>query len=124
MFIKILRLGKDSVLRTVPNSDKQVLQFTAAYDVGYGDRKRTQWINVSYWGRGNDKLQQYLLKGVRVHAECNELFIEEWESNGEQKHMLKATAYNLTLIDRVEAQQSQQSNQEQSENPSLEDIPF
>jgi len=63
------RLGKDAELKQV--GDNQVLEFSVGSDVGYGDKKSTNWFNAGVWGKSAVALEQYLKKGqqVVVHGE-------------------------------------------------------
>lgn len=60
----ICRLGKDAEIKQL-QSGKTVISFSGACDVGYGDNKKTQWIDFSYF---TDKttIAQYLKKGTNV----------------------------------------------------------
>jgi len=59
------RLGRDAELRSTQSGEK-VLSFTVANDVGFGERKTTQWVSCSLWGQRGEKLQQYLTRGTQV----------------------------------------------------------
>lgn len=45
------RLGRDAEVRSTP-SGQTVLSVAVANDVGYGENKKTLWIRVSVWGKG------------------------------------------------------------------------
>ena len=65
---KIILLGnlvKDLEV-TVTKNDKLVGKTTLAVNEGYGDNKKTTFINLTIFGEICDKLQQYLLKGTGV----------------------------------------------------------
>lgn len=64
-FQELVRLGGDAVVRYTQNN-KAVLSFRAAYDIGWGDRKRTEWLDCSLWGDRGEKLAEYLKKGDQV----------------------------------------------------------
>lgn len=59
------RLGADGELRTTQSGEK-VLGFRVANDVGFGERKTTQWVDCSIWGRRAEALAQHLTKGKQV----------------------------------------------------------
>lgn len=58
------RLGGDAELKEVAES--QVLEFSVASDVGYGDKKTTNWFRCAIWGKRAEALEQYLKKGQQV----------------------------------------------------------
>ena len=65
---KVILLGnlvKDLEV-TVTKNDKLVGKSTLAVNEGYGDNKKTTFVNLTVLGERCDKLQQYLLKGTGV----------------------------------------------------------
>ena len=65
---KVILLGnlvKDLEV-TVTKNDKLVGKTTLAVNEGYGDNKKTTFVNLVIFGERCDKLQQYLLKGTGV----------------------------------------------------------
>ena len=65
---KVILLGnlvKDLEV-TVTKNDKLVGKSTLAVNEGYGDNKKTTFVNLVIFGERCDKLQQYLLKGTGV----------------------------------------------------------
>ena len=68
---KVILLGnlvKDLEV-TVTKNDKLVGKSTLAVNEGYGDNKKTTFVNLTVFGERCDKLQQYLLKGTGVLIE-------------------------------------------------------
>lgn len=57
------RLGKDCIVNTV--NGKNVINFSVAVDVGYGDSKTTQWVECAKWGE-KTAVAQFLTKGAQV----------------------------------------------------------
>lgn len=71
------RLGADAELRTTQGGEK-VLGFRVANDVGFGDRKTTQWVECSLWGRRGEAIAQFMTKGKQVCV-SGELTMREFE---------------------------------------------
>lgn len=67
-FVEIVRLGGDATQRFT-QAGKPVLSFRAAYDVGFGDRKRTEWLDCSLWGERGTKIAEYLTKGTLIQVQ-------------------------------------------------------
>lgn len=67
-FKDVCRIGKDAVTRFTQGG-KAVTGFSAAFDTGYGDNKKTYWLDVSGWGERYEKVAQYLTKGSQVLLE-------------------------------------------------------
>lgn len=58
------RLGGDAELKQVGES--QVLEFSIANNVGFGDRQTTNWFRCSIWGRRAQSLEHHLVKGKEL----------------------------------------------------------
>ncbi|MBK3731503.1 single-stranded DNA-binding protein, partial [Azospirillum brasilense] len=71
------RLGADGELRSTQSGEK-VLGFRVANDVGFGDRKTTQWVDCSVWGRRAEALAPHLTKGKAVVI-SGEVTLREFE---------------------------------------------
>ncbi len=71
MWHKILfagRLTKDAVKRFAPDG-KAVASFTVAVDDGFGENKKTIWLNVSTWNKTAEACAN-LRKGAMVLCEA------------------------------------------------------
>lgn len=85
------RIGKDAETRSTQAGD-QVTGFTVAVDEGFGDKKRTLWFDVSYWGKRGAAVAPYLTKGGNVTV-SGDLSTREYEG----KTYLTIRAHDLTL---------------------------
>ena len=89
------RLGKDAELKQA--GDREVLEFSAAVDSGYGEKKTTIWFKVSYWNKA-DKLLQYLTKGKQVFV-AGELSLREYKTkDGESRTSAEVRANSIQLV--------------------------
>lgn len=64
-FSDVVRIGKDAVTRFTGNG-KAVTGFSAAVDSGFGENKKTIWLDCSAWGERWEKVAPYLTKGSQV----------------------------------------------------------
>ena len=78
--------------------------FSVAVSQGWGEKKVTNWVRVTFWGKRAEILQPMLVKGTRVHLN-GELQTNEY--NG--KTSLNLRAVEVTLL-----------SQSQMPNPPLE----
>lgn len=111
------RLGKAPEVRQTP-SGKSVGVFTLAVDRGYGDKKKTLWINVEVWNKTAEAVARLVTQGNRVTV-VGELDEDVWrdrESNTERKRM-KVVANSVDIIDFAESKPAERANNE-------DDIPF
>ena len=70
------RLAADAELRYTAGGDA-VLSFRVASDIGFGDKKTTNWFQCQVWGKRGETLQQYLQKGQQVTV-YGQLTLREW----------------------------------------------
>lgn len=57
-------LGNDC--RTNNVGGTAVCNFSVAVTEGYGDKKKTHWIDCAYWGKGGEAVAPYMKKGQTV----------------------------------------------------------
>lgn len=91
-FKDICRIGKDAVTRYTQGG-KPVTGFSAAFDTGWGENKKTVWLDVSGWGDRYEKVSQYLTKGSQVLLE-GDIGTREHES----KTYITLTLTDLKLV--------------------------
>ena len=84
MFIELIRLGKDAELKQAGQTE--ILSLYAAYDVGFGDKKKPQWIGLTMFGKRAAQVAHMMTKGTLIMATMDEVQVEEY--NG--KSYLKA----------------------------------
>lgn len=101
-FNTIARLGQTPEMRYLPNGDP-VLQFSVAFDSGYGDKKVTTWMQCALFGKRAEKLSEYLEKGSQVGL-SGEIKLDEWGGrDGTKQKTLKMRVIELTLLSRAES---------------------
>jgi single-strand DNA-binding protein len=140
MFSKVINVGRDAVLRQAGSTS--VFNLVGAYSVGFGDKKKTQWIELSCWGKQAETLAQYVVKGAKfcVHADdiCIESFtkddgtvlpklvgklvaLEFCSSNAQSAKPQEDYRGNTSSNDRYD---SKPTNQEQPLFDESDDLPF
>lgn len=90
------RVGRDSELRTTP-SGKTVLNFSVANDVGYGERKTTQWVTCAVWNERAEKLHPYVKKGLKVTVSGEVTVRAYTNKQGEAAAELQLTVRDLDM---------------------------
>lgn len=123
MLIKLVRIGKDAEVKNV--NGKPLLNVSAAYDYGYGDNKKTQWLNLTMFGQQAEKLAPHLTKGKQIVIRADDVHIEEYN----EKSYLKATLQSIEFVsdgNRQQQQQPEQPRQRQAPPPIDDDseLPF
>jgi single-strand DNA-binding protein len=95
------RIVADAEVRFLPAGDA-IANFRLASDVGFGDKKTTNWFQCSIFGKRGDALAPHLLKGLPVTV-FGTLTMREWEKDG-VKHVSPEIR-----IDEIELQGGKQS---------------
>lgn len=85
-FTQLVRLGRDAETKYTQGG-KPITSFSVAYDTGYGDNKKTSWLECSAFGERWTKLE--LLKGSQIVI-CGEVYGDKWtDKNGAEKLTMK-----------------------------------
>ena len=110
MFTQLIRIGRDAELRYT-TQQKAVCSVVGAFDVGYGDNKRTTWIEGALWEKRAESLAPYLVKGQEAVVTFDDLEVETYEGKNGLGAKLEARIVDLQLCGskpEVNQQQSQQ----------------
>ncbi len=92
-------IGRDPEVRSTP-SGKRVASFSVAVDQGYGDNKKTEWVNVIAWEKLADLAEKFLKKG-KVVALSGTLQTSSWDdkATGQKKYKTEVVARDITFMD-------------------------
>ena len=110
MFTELVRLGKDAELKTTQSGD--LLSLYAAYDVGFGDKKKTQWIGLTLFGKRAGQVAGMMTKGTLIMATMDEVQVEEYGG----KSYLKAKLVEFKFAGQ-KPQQEQEAPRQQRQAP-------
>lgn len=89
------RLGKDAETKTLEGG-KKVINFSVAVDTGWGDNKKTVWLECAKFGE-NTKIAEYLKKGTQVHV-MGEPSVREWDGkDGVKNFSFQCRVNDITL---------------------------
>ena len=120
------RLVADQEVRYT-NAGKAVASFRLAVDSGYGDSKRTAFINCVAWEKTAEQIGNTLGKGRRIIVSDG-----EWQTRSYENKEGKKVQVNECLVRRFEyddAKPSEQGKQDEGYGfgpsvPDDQDIPF
>jgi len=119
MFTKLVRIGKSAELRSA--NGKNVLSVSVVYDVGWGQNKKSQWLNLAMWGAQAEKVVEHFSKGKQIVVRVDDLHIDEY--NG--KSSLKGTLVSFEFVQdgkRDNAPQEQSASRQQRQAPVSNDL--
>lgn len=96
-------LGKDPETRyTTGSNPTAVCRFTIAVDKGYGENKKTVWVNIVTFGKLAENCQKFLQKGRKVYA-AGELDIREYDKqDGSRGYITEVTANTVEFLSSME----------------------
>jgi len=127
-------LGKDAVQRFTPDGDS-VVSFSVPASSGYGDKKKTSWVNCTMFGKRGDSVLPYLKKGSLVGV-SGEFSMNEWtDKEGAKRLSPELRVSDLSLLGRKPENREQaahqaakaqgyQPQQPESVDDFADDIPF
>lgn len=91
------RLGADAKVKKTPNG-KTYMEMSVAVTTGYGDYKKTLWINVKQWGERVNNIASIFTKGALISA-CGEPSINEWDGKDGSHHAsLEVNCMNIQIL--------------------------
>jgi len=108
----VARLTRDAETRFTP-SGKAITNFSVAFDVGWGEKKRAIFLECKIWGERGESLASLVRKGHRV-ALTGSLDQEEWtdKQTQEQKKKMVMSVSDFTLIERKKDDEPPQERRE------------
>lgn len=95
--ILIGRLTKDPELRYT-QSGTAVCSFALAVDSGYGDNKRTDFIDIVVWSKAGESCAQYLAKGKLAAVEGRLQLRSYEDKNGNKRRATEVVAENVKFL--------------------------
>jgi len=113
MFIELIRLGKDAELKQAGQTE--ILSLYAAYDVGFGDKKKTQWIGLTMFGKRAAQVAHMMTKGTLIMATMDEVQVEEY--NGKSYLKAKLVEFKFAGGKKQDSQDSEPEPRQQRAAP-------
>lgn len=81
------RLAHAPELRTI-RTGTSVVQVNLATETGYGEHKKTNFINLTFWGKKAEALAKYCVKGEYIWVQ-GEIIQDSWEDQETGKTVSK-----------------------------------
>lgn len=132
MVLLIGRLTRDPELRFTPNGNP-VTDLGFAVDSGWGDKKRTCFIDVTCWGKAAETIAEHCSKGRELLIQ-GRLEMDSWEQDNQKRTKIRVVCERFQFLgsrggqQRDSGYQQQKSqiddNLEQDFNSGGDDIPF
>jgi single-strand DNA-binding protein len=112
---KVILMGnltRDPELRTLPNSQTQVCDFSLAVnrrwkDAGGADHEEVLFIDCAAFGKTGQTIGESLTKGRPIHIE-GRLRFEQWEQeDGQKRSKIRVVVEQFRFVDRKPGSESQ-----------------
>ena len=75
------RTTKDIELRYTQGGDA-IGKFSLAVDTGFGEKKKTSFLNMTVWGKRAEAMEKYVKKGTKIVAVCSAMQNQYTDKNG------------------------------------------
>lgn len=92
-------LGRDPEVRSTGSGTK-VATFSIAVDQGYGDKSKTEWVNILCFNKLAELAEKYLKKGKSI-ALSGTLQTSSWDDRetGQKRYKTEVLARDITFMD-------------------------
>ena len=92
-------LGKDPELRySTGQNQTAICRFSIAVNKGYGDNKKTVWINIVTFGKLAENCQKFLVTGKKVYV-AGELDVREYDKqDGSKGYITEVSAKDVEFL--------------------------
>ena len=109
-------LGKDPDMKYTPDG-KAVTSFSLATTKKINKEPKTEWHNITAWGKLAEICAQFLQRGSKILCE-GEINYQNWEKDGQKHYKTVITISNMEMLDsKPKEPDTQTSNSD-------DDIPF
>ena len=92
------RLTNDVELKTTPN-DLSVCTFTIANDIGYGEKKKTAFINIVAWRGTAEFVSKHFRKGEMIGIEGAIQTRRYQDKDGNNRTAFEVVANNIQFVE-------------------------
>lgn len=103
-------LTKDSELMQVGEKKTHKLSFTIANNEGYGDNKKTNFINCVLWGKTAESLNKYLTKGTKILIN-GKIDIRSYDKDGDKKYITEVVCDMFNGIEFIGARRIEEGQE-------------
>ena len=102
------RTTRDIELRYTQNNTA-LAKFSIATDSGYGDNKKTNFLNMTAWGKTAETLEKYAPKGTKLMLECQAVQNQYTDKNNNKVNTVDFTVLNFEFCESKNASQQSES---------------
>ena len=100
------RLTKDPQISYITDNQKCVAKFTIAIDDGWGEKKKTNFIPVTVFGKKAESCERFLTKGKLVGVQ-GKIQTGSYEKNGQKVYTTDVIANDVEFLEWGEKKQEE-----------------
>lgn len=93
------RTTRDIELRYTQANNTAIAKFSIATDSGYGDKKKTNFFNMTAWGKTAETLERYAPKGTKLILECQAVQNQYKDKNGNNVNTVDFTVLSFEFAE-------------------------
>ena len=112
-------VGGEPQIKVAGANNTKIANFSLAVTTGYGDKKKTEWINFTALGKVGDVVEKFVHKGSKIHVQAT-FTNGEYEKDGEKKKNPKFLVTKIVMLGGQ--QQTQGSSGSYSNKGSFQDL--
>lgn len=111
------RTTKDIEIRYTQGENQTAIgRFSLAVESGYRDKKRTDFFNMTAWGKTAETMEEYVPKGTKILVECEARQNNYTDRNGNKVNAVDFTVLNFEFCESKNANQGERPQVSQKNN--------
>lgn len=118
------RTTRDVEIRyTSGENPMAVGKFSLAVDSGYKDNKRTDFFNMTVFGKKAETMENYVKQGTKILVECEAKQEQYTNKDGQKVNTVSFIVRDFEFCESKASQQKNQQSKPQQENDGFMSIP-
>lgn len=117
------RLGSDVEIKATSNEGRSIGRVSIAVDEGFGDKRRTNWFNLTAFHTTADNMAKFFRKGSKVLVEARASERTWQDSDGSTRRRVEFVVDNFHFVDAKREDPSPYTEPQIKETPD-DDVPF
>lgn len=112
------RTTKDIEIRYTQGANQTAIgNFSLAVETGFKEKKKTDFFNMTAWGKNAETMQKFVKKGTKILVECEAHQNQYKDKNGNNVNTVHFTVLNFEFCEsKGEEQGNVQQEQKQNTN--------
>lgn len=118
------RTTKDLEMRYAQGDNPMAIgRFSLAVDSGYGDKKKTNFFNMTVFGKAAENMEKMVKKGTKILVECEANQNQYKDKNGNNVNNVDFIVKSFEFCESKASQKSQNNDRPQASSDGFMSIP-